>query len=161
MFNTNPETTMTAELTLAPTAIPLRDGRVVYLPAGAFPAPAPELVAEAAKGQREARRAAFAYSRAAMVADADGVELHLSTFAAMRWLVSGRTDAGPEINEANANVDGYLRARVVFDNPADYAPERTERCCDTCGKRGIGTLYLAPDAMLTPSEVLFVGDCCK
>ena len=33
--------------------------------------------------------------------------------------------------------------------------------CDCCGATGPGWIIVACDAMLTPSEVGFVGDCCR
>lgn len=151
---------MTTAMTLAApgTAIELRFGAgTLILPAGHFPLPSPE-VTEMAK--QNPRRAALKYAADAKVSDADGIELHLTSFAALAWIQAGGGSEGPAITPETANVDRYLRARAVFANPERFANERGNGRCDCCGKEGPGFIQIGCDAMLTPSEVGFIGDCC-
>jgi hypothetical protein len=153
------ETAQNVELMMSK-MVALSDGNVVVLPDGDFPAPSADVMALQAINPR---RAALHYAIEAAVKDADGVELKLSPFAARDWLAQGAPIlSGPEITEETANVGSYLRARVIFDAPHLFAPERSgQGKCDCCGNVGPGWIQLAPDAMLTPSEVGFVGDCCS
>lgn len=154
--------------------VALRNGSAVQLPSGQFAAPSPGL--DIGATERELRKAARQYAMASAVKDADGIELKMTIQTAIDYLQHGRTIwsphtvltadharswPAPEINSQTADVDGYLRSRAVFEHPEQYAPEyrKSETCY--CGKVGPGWMHMAPDAMLTPSEVLFIGDCCK
>lgn len=147
----------TTELSIPGEQITLRDGTVVQLPFGSFPAPSAEVIAMFAI---RPRRAALSYSREASIPDADGVTMRLCCFTADRWLTAGNFTSGPEITGATADVDSYLRARAVFAHPERFAPEHGNGTCDRCGKYGPGMIILAPDAMCSPSEVDFISDCC-
>lgn len=139
--------------------IPLRDGRVVVLPLGEFAPPSEEV--RSMLGNPRIIRAVHKYLHESSVSDADGVQLQANPFVADAYLRAGDFTRGLPITEGNSDVDAYLRARTVFERPELFAPERRTSNCDTCGRHGLGWMHMACDAMLTPSEVLFLGDCCS
>lgn len=131
----------------------------VVIPRVAFAPPSADALALNDGTEKGLLRAARAWSREAFVADPDGVRLQLSAFAARRALAAGVTDL--VVGEDTADVDGYLRRRVVHDHPERFAPEpRESDKCAACGDVGPGFAILVPDAMLTPSEVSFLCEKC-
>lgn len=116
-----------------PTEIHLAHGYgTVILPDGPFPAISESVSALLDGSPTDFKRAVRRYSAEAVILDADGIALRPSVFAVDRWLKGGAVEP-LQVDADTADIFGYLRARVVFDRPGDYAPERREHDrCDSC-----------------------------